>query len=147
MTRAGGRALRRDAFVVVALALMGAAALVGAERALAPRGAWTATDLHVVPVVAAGEPVVAWVVAACPTCRRPLLQLRLCPASSDAEPLDPAACGVAARVPPAAEGTTRVRYPRPSAPGAYRVEVLLLDADHLGTPRTTAIVEGRVDVR
>jgi hypothetical protein len=147
MTRGGGRALRRDALVVVAAALLGAAALVGAERALAPRGGWTVTDLHVVPVVAAGEPVVAWVAAACPACRAPLLQVRLCPAAVGADPVDPAACGLAARVPPAPEGTTRVRYPRPSAPGAYRVEVLLLDADRLGTPRTTAIVEGRVDVR
>ncbi len=109
-----------------------------------------------VPILAAGEPLVAFVEASCTGCRRPLLQLRVCPSAS--APTG-GGCDLAARAAPGAvpagpaapaapaAPTTRLRYARALAPGSYRAEVLLLDVDRWGAVRTRAKTEVDVDVR
>ena len=145
MTAPTARRTLRTTLAVALAAIALAAAAVALAALKRPSTSWQIHAVEVVPAAASGAPVTAFVAATCAGCREPLLQLRVCPVGPDGA-VDDATCDVAARRAPGATVTV-LRYGRTLAGGRHRVEVLFLQSDRLGASRSTARVEGWVDVR
>lgn len=139
MPKAAGLRWLGTAVVMMLATMILAGLMVFAADGLEARGVWEVAAFQVMPVVAAGEPVVGFVEADCIGCRAPRLQLRLCHLSGGG-------CDPGARL-AARDGVVRLSYSRPLPPGSYRLELLLLGTDAIGVVRTMAVAARVVDVR